>query len=120
MIPLRVWVVQMRGADPEDSRANLRAPGRCVAKLLPVVEPATADHVVYRRQRPVGMIQMTMQHTANSLSIARHCGLRCGRAEFIERFLQFIRNFFGVAAFDLASFHHINQAALLQQRDRRR
>jgi hypothetical protein len=52
----------MRRADSKDSVTDLRAPGRSIAKLLPVVKPAACDYVIYRGQCPVGMIQVTMQH----------------------------------------------------------
>jgi hypothetical protein len=62
VISLGIGVGQMRRADPKDSRANFRAPGRSIAKLLPVIKLATSNYVIYRGQCPVGMIQVTMQH----------------------------------------------------------
>ncbi len=35
-----------------------------VAKFFPVIKPTASDDVVDRRKCPLGMIQMTVQHTS--------------------------------------------------------
>ncbi len=52
-------------ANPNDPFTNVWTRRGHIAKLFPVLKPAACDHVIHRRQRPVGMIQMPMHHTVD-------------------------------------------------------
>lgn len=52
----------MRFSNAQDAFSNLDLFCGNVAKLFPVVKPATSDDVVDRGKCPVGVIQVTVQH----------------------------------------------------------
>ena len=62
VIPLRVRIGQVRFGHTKDSLPDVRAARGSVAKLLPVIQPAASDDIVYCGKCPIGVVQMTVQH----------------------------------------------------------
>src|ERR1041385_661798 len=62
VISLCVWIGQVRFGHSKNPLADVRARRGDITQFFPVIEPTTSDHVVDRGERPVGMIQVTVQH----------------------------------------------------------
>jgi len=52
----------MRRTDPQDPIAHVYVADGSIAQLLPVVDPATRNHIVNSRERPLGVGQMPVLH----------------------------------------------------------
>ena len=62
MVTLGIRVGEFRGTDADDSPPHERVMVRDFPQFMPVDTPTATDRVVNRRERPIAMCQMPMNH----------------------------------------------------------